>query len=120
MKAALALCAVLGLLGGCRPAAGWTAFTGGDAKRGKQAIAGFGCGTCHEIGGVPGAHGRVGPPLDGVGERSMIAGQLPNTPDNMVRWLLDPPAVEPGTAMPDLVNDEQTARDMAAYLYTLR
>ena len=120
MRAALAAGLAIVLLGGCGAAEGRTAFTGGDPERGKQAIAGFGCGACHEIGGVPGAHGKVGPPLTGIGERSMIAGQLPNTPDNMVRWLLDPPGVEPGTAMPDLVNDEGTARDMTAYLYTLR
>jgi cytochrome c2 len=120
MRAALVAGLASVFLGGCRAAEGRTVFTGGDAERGKQAIAGFGCGACHEIGGVPGAHGKVGPPLSGIGERSMIAGQLPNTPDNMVRWLLDPPGVEPGTAMPDLVNDEGTARDMTAYLYTLR
>ena len=120
MKHVLAAGLATVLVAGCRAAEGRTTFTGGDPDRGKQAIAGFGCGACHEIGGVPGAHGKVGPPLDGIGERSMIAGQLPNTPENLVRWLLDPPGVEPGTAMPDLVNDEQTARDMAAYLYTLR
>ena len=34
--------------------------------------------------------------------RTMIAGELPNSPDNLVRWLRNPKAVEPGTAMPDL------------------
>jgi cytochrome c len=50
----------------------------------------------------------------------MIAGELPNSPDNLVRWIKDPKAVEPGTAMPDLGLTDDEARDVAAYLYTLR
>jgi putative membrane protein len=106
------------LLGGCRRRMP-TTIAGGDVARGKHAVATFGCGACHTIDGLRGARGQVGPPLTGIAERSMIAGQLPNTPENLVRWLLDPPAVEPGTAMPKLVGDSQTARDIAAYLYTL-
>jgi cytochrome c1 len=52
--------------------------------------------------------------------RAYIAGQLANQPDNLIRWLQDPQAVEPGTAMPKLGVVPQVARDMAAYLYTLR
>lgn len=50
----------------------------------------------------------------------MIAGELPNTPDNLVRWIKDPKLVEPGTAMPDLGLSDEQARDVAAYLYTLQ
>ena len=108
-------------VGACRRSAdGVTLVPGGDIKRGRQDVVAFGCGACHTIDGVRGARGTVGPPLTGIGARSMIAGQLPNTPDNLVRWLLNPPGVEPGTAMPALVRDSQTARDIAAYLYTLR
>ena len=52
--------------------------------------------------------------------RTMIAGELPNSPDNLVRWIKDPELVEPGTAMPDLGLTDSEARDVAAYLYTLR
>jgi cytochrome c len=62
----------------------------------------------------------VGPPLTMFAQRAYIAGQLPNEPDNLIRWIQDPQTVEPGTAMPDLGVDTSTARDMAAYLYTLR
>ena len=41
-------------------------------------------------------------------------------PENMIRWLIDPQAVEPGTAMPNLGMSEADARHIAAYLYTLR
>jgi cytochrome c1 len=62
----------------------------------------------------------VGPPLTQFGLRAYIAGQLPNQPDNLLRWLQDPQGVEPGTAMPNLGVGPAAARDMAAYLYTLR
>jgi len=104
---------------GCRAAEG-SVIPGASVARGKQSVAGFGCGSCHEISGIRGAHGKVGPPLTDIATRSIIAGELANTPENMVRWIRDPQAVEPNTAMPNLGVAEQTARDMVAYLYTLR
>ena len=103
----------------CRAAEG-SVIPGASVERGRQSLAGFGCGSCHEIRGVTGAHGHVGPPLTGVARRSIIAGELANTPENMVRWIRDPVGVEPNTAMPNVQVSEQTARDMVAYLYTLR
>ena len=97
-----------------------TIVMGGDPERGRVALDGFGCGTCHLIPGVKGARGMVGPPLSDFALRAYIAGQLPNQPDNLLRWLQDPQAVEPGTAMPNLGVSPAVARDMAAYLYTLR
>lgn len=93
--------------------------TGGDAELGKKNIAQFGCGTCHEIPGVKGANGLVGPPLTKFGRRQVIAGELANTPDNLVRWITDPKGVEPGTDMLDLGVSNQQARDIAAYLESL-
>lgn len=98
----------------------YTVATGGDARRGAQLIRDFGCGSCHTIPGISSAHGLVAAPLDYFSRRTFIAGQLPNTPVNLVRWIVDPSAVEPGTAMPRLGLSEQQARDVAAYLYTLR
>jgi cytochrome c2 len=93
---------------------------GGDAGRGRKLIQDFSCGACHRIPGVRGARGLVGPPLDLFAHRTFIGGQVPNTPQNLVRWVMDPHQVERGTAMPALGLDEQQARDVAAYLYTLR
>ncbi len=93
---------------------------GGDPGRGRGAIAAFGCGACHSIPGVNGATATVGPPLDGWSNRHFIAGELPNQPDDLVKWIMNPQSVEPGTAMPNLNVTEQAARDMAAYLYTLK
>jgi cytochrome c1 len=112
------LCAVL--TAGCEGGRTTNAIAGGDARRGVQVIGQFGCGGCHTIPGVRAANGVVGPPLMFFSRRTYIAGELPNTPDNLVRWVMDPPAVEPRTAMPKLGLNDQQARDVAAYLYTLR
>lgn len=92
----------------------------GDADAGKQALVRYGCGSCHTIPGVRGADAMVGPPLNAWSRRSFIAGRLPNTPENLVHWIVTPQTVEPGTAMPDLGVSEREARDMAAYLNKLK
>jgi len=92
----------------------------GDPDAGRRKMQQYLCATCHAIPGIQGADKNVGPPLAGIAERQYIGGVLRNTPANMVRWLHDPPAVDPLTAMPDLRLREQDARDIAAYLYTLR
>ena len=92
----------------------------GNAAAGKRAIGQYLCTTCHRIPGIVGASKQVGPPLEGIGTRKYIGGVLPNTPENMIRWLRNPQAVDPRSAMPPLGVTEQDARDMAAYLSTLR
>jgi cytochrome c1 len=62
----------------------------------------------------------VGPPLKGIASRVMLGGVLPNSPANMVLWLRAPQQVAPLTAMPDLGVTERDARDIAAYLATLK
>lgn len=90
----------------------------GDPARGRALIETKGCGGCHTVGGVTPARGVAGPPLTNVVLRPVLAGTLPNTPENLVRWLLDPPAVKPGATMPRLGLTESEARDLAAYLYS--
>jgi mono/diheme cytochrome c family protein len=92
----------------------------GDPARGKVAIRQYACTTCHLVPGIVGPHAPVGPPLERIGTREYIAGMLPNTHGNMLRWLKNPQALNPRTAMPDLGVTDRDARDMAAYLYTLR
>ncbi len=91
-----------------------------DVQRGRQALHQYACTACHSIPGVTGPAAFVGPPLDRFATRGLIAGTLPNTPDNLVRWLMHTQKVKPGTAMPELGVAPQDARDMAAYLATLR
>ncbi|HEY9552806.1 MAG TPA: c-type cytochrome [Allosphingosinicella sp.] len=95
-------------------------IAGADAERGHEAILRYGCGACHRVPGIPGAKGLVGPPLDHFGERALLAGQLPNRPATLIAWLVDPPALIPGTGMPDMGVTPRDARDIAAYLYSLQ
>ena len=113
----LAVTALALMLSGCaeeRP------VLDGDPERGRLLLRQFGCGACHRIAGVADAQGNVGPPLDGVAKRVYLAGVVPNSPEGMVRWIRTPKAFDPKTAMPDLGVGEEHARDMVAYLHTLR
>jgi cytochrome c len=93
---------------------------GGHAKNGRNYMEAAGCGTCHIIPGVVNARGMVGPSLEHFAQRSFIAGEVPNTTDNLVKWIVSPPSIEPRTAMPVLGVTPTEARDIAAYLYQLR
>jgi cytochrome c2 len=95
-------------------------MTGGDSKAGEALVTRYGCAGCHQIQQVMGAAGQVGPSLVGVAGRATIAGRLVNEPDQMILWLRHPQAVVPGNGMPDQGIGEREARDIAAYLYTLR
>ncbi|HVF62445.1 MAG TPA: c-type cytochrome [Casimicrobiaceae bacterium] len=91
----------------------------GDARRGVTAIHQYACVTCHVIPGIVGSSAPVGPPLAGIGSRTIIAGVLPNTRETMIRWLREPQLIRPQGAMPDLGVSAQDAADIAAYLATL-
>jgi putative membrane protein len=94
--------------------------TGGDANRGKETVERYGCGSCHTIPKIRSAVGVVGPPLTKMALRSYVAGVLTNTPENMDRWIKNPPGVDPMTAMPNLGISDDERRDIVAFLYTLR
>lgn len=92
----------------------------GNPENGRVIFIAKGCGGCHTLMAVPGAVGVAGPKLDNVTVRETIAGsQIPNTPANMVRWLMDPASLKPGTAMPNLGLTQSQAQDLAALLYAL-
>ena len=91
----------------------------GSPERGAAVIRDADCGSCHTIPGIRGARGTVGPPLYFMARRTYIAGRVPNQPENLMRWIKEPQAIDPLTAMPDLNLDDQQVRDAAAYLYTL-
>lgn len=121
--AALVWVSLCALLTGCdagKTTLGVNAAGLGNAEHGKQLIESYGCGACHMIPGVHAARGMVGPPLEYFAERTMVAGELANTADNLTRWIQHPRQIEPGTAMPDLGVTQDEANDIAAYLYTLR
>lgn len=117
MKPCLALLALLALTACGKPDA--PAPLGADPQRGRIALAQHACVACHIIPGVTGSKVHVGPPLAGLSKRKLIAGKLPSSPENLVRWIREPHAIAPGSAMPDMGVDERDARDMAAYLLTM-
>ena len=106
----------------CEDHVGRTArqITGGDPARAVAHIRKYGCGSCHSIPGIDGARAVVGPSLDRLGSRSYIAGHLPNDPPTLIRWIRHPHSFGQQTAMPEMGVGEQEARNIAAYLYTLR
>lgn len=97
-----------------------TRATNAAIERGRAAVAQYGCDACHAIGSA--ANGRIvaAAPLDGIERRSYIAGVLPNSFDNLVRWIRNPQRIKPRTAMPVLDVSDADARNIAAYLYSLR
>jgi putative membrane protein len=96
------------------------AMTGGSATSGKVAIGKYGCGACHAIPGIDSANATVGPPLTQIAMRQYLGGHLLNTPTNMVKWIQHPQVIDPGHAMPELGVTDEDAKDIAAFLYSLR
>ena len=99
------------------PTADAAALSGGDARRAPALLIRYGCANCHHIGRVPAPGGSVGPSLDGIRGHVYVGGVLLNTPQNLVRWIVDPRAVNPKTAMPVTGITPEEARDVAAFLY---
>jgi cytochrome c1 len=67
--------------------------------------------------GITGGNGQVGGPLSDIRKRVYVGGVLTNSPDNLIRWIVDPQQFSPRTAMPATGISEPEARDVAAYLY---
>ena len=103
-----------------RPVAAGEVTLPPDPERGRLAMQVHGCLSCHLVPGMVGPSGiRVGPSLARAGVRRYIAGILPNTPENMARWIADPQEIDPLSAMPELGVNLAMARDIAAYLYEI-
>lgn len=92
----------------------------GDPERGRRLLSQYQCGACHTIPGVPASRGQVASSLQGFGQRSYIAGRMPNQPELLVRWIVHPQALVPGTTMPSMGVAPEDARHMATYLMELR
>ena len=105
------------LLGACDRLPDREPITGGNPAQGRNLIVQFGCGACHTIRGVPGATATVGPPLQELKKRVYLAGHLPNSPEQLAKWIANPRDFDDKTAMPAVGVTEAQARDIAAYLY---
>ena len=119
----LALLVLAMLAGGCTPqeedGPAFGQAPPAQRERGRLLLAQYQCGSCHTIPDVQAARGRTGPTLAAFGRRSYIAGQVPNGREPLVRWIVAPAAVVPGTTMPAMGVSPEDARDMAAYLLAL-
>jgi mono/diheme cytochrome c family protein len=96
------------------------ALVGGNPDNARAHVLRYGCGGCHTIEGIPEAVGVAGPSLNGVARENWVAGIMPSTVDNLVGWIVNPQAYDPQTAMPRSGISEAEARDVAAYLLSIR
>lgn len=90
------------------------------AAKGEQLFAVSACIGCHTVEGTA-AQGKVGPNLTHVGSRTSIAGgTFPLTEGNIKRWLKNPPALKPGSLMPNLNLSDADIDVLTAYLLSLK
>ena len=88
------------------------ALNAAAAERGKQLFySKYACQSCH-IADYKNDKGYIGPALASVGTRL--------TPAWIYTWLKDPNALRPGTLMPNFSLKDEEARDLTAFLTTLK
>lgn len=92
----------------------------GDSDRGRELFVGYGCGACHQVGGVRSAVGRVGPALDDLADQRIIGGVLPNTPEQLAAWIRDPRAYSEDSGMPNVGVTAEDSYDIASFLLERR
>jgi cytochrome c oxidase subunit II len=89
------------------------------AAQGGEIVFARSCGACHAVAGTN-ALGRVGPDLTHVADRRTIgAGALTNTPENLARWIRNAPAIKEGARMPAVPLDDADLGAVVTYLGTL-
>ena len=89
----------------------------GDGSFGENKPA---CASCHTVAGTEAA-GRTGPNLSHVFSRTTFAGAVfDTTPENLTKWLKDPPGEKEGSVMPNLGLTDDEIRALVAYLETLK
>jgi cytochrome c oxidase subunit 2 len=94
--------------------------TDANAAEGAQLFQTRACAGCHTITGTP-AQGKVGPNLTHFASRGTLAGSiLENNAQDLRRWLKDPPAVKPGSIMPNLGLNDGEITVLVAYLQSLK
>ena len=99
---------------------GWPGAAQADTvERGRALLSQYQCGSCHTIPGVASARGQVAQDLAHWRHRSYIAGRIPNRPELLSRWIVEPRSLVPGTAMPSMGVAPADAQAMAAYLFSL-
>jgi cytochrome c oxidase subunit 2 len=78
------------------------------------------CAMCHSVAGTD-AGARLGPDLTHLAGRSTLAsGTLPNTPQHLAAWILDPQRFKKGANMPATPLSPRELDALMAYLETLK
>jgi cytochrome c oxidase subunit 2 len=90
-------------------------------ERGAALFHSSGCGACHAVRGTQAA-GTIGPDLSRIGGRRFLAAAtLPNTAENIARFIAEPAAVKPGSLMPPFaIFSGEERQALAAYLASLK
>ncbi|MES2841328.1 MAG: c-type cytochrome [Pseudomonadota bacterium] len=91
-----------------------------DAAKGRLLVTEKGCVACHTFPDVKWPRGGLGPSLHDFARQGLIAGRLPNQPGVLMQFVRNAPGLVPGTAMPAITMTDQEARDVTAYLLTLK
>lgn len=101
-----------------QPAA--TSFPGNAAATEGQAVfLHSACINCHAVAGTV-ATGRFGPDLTHLASRETLAsGPIPNTPENLRKWIEDPNSMKPGSLMPAMHLNDHELDVITAYLTQL-
>lgn len=94
--------------------------TGELAREGLDVFLRSRCAECHTILGTTAA-GTEGPDLTHLAGRSTLAAAtLPNTHENLTKWVSDPQSVKPGNSMPNVILDSEEIFALVAYLESLK
>ena len=89
-------------------------------QQGRRVFEEQACMNCHTIAGTA-ANGRYGPDLTHLMSRDTLgSGIVPNGPQNLLAWIVDPNNMKPGTLMPAMHLTDVQNKQLVAYLTTLR
>lgn len=93
-------------------------------EQGKQVFKTKGCVACHSISGVAELAQRsrtTGPDLTHVGSRtSIVANSLPNSVENLAKWVKDPQSIKEAALMSNLGLTLEESNAVATYLFSLK
>jgi cytochrome c oxidase subunit 2 len=91
-----------------------------SAAEGQQVFARAGCASCHTVRGTP-ADGTKGPDLTHIASRrTLAAATVPNTVEELTRWITDPHDIKEGVQMPATPLDDRQRAALIEYLESLR
>lgn len=90
------------------------------AERGLQVFQQLTCVNCHSVRGLPPSR-QAGPDLSHLASRRTLgAGVLANSPENLARWIQNPQAFKPGSLMPAMALTDAQQKDLLAFLETMQ